>query len=162
MGKIMLTRREMLAAGSAAWMSFKPAFAKGKARLGGAPAAFSIRARATRAGSKPFDLAEHCHSLGLAGIVTSLGSEDVKTFRQRTEAYNLQVVLNTPLPRAESDLEAFDAAVVKCKEAGAVALHAAMTARRYEQFDSLADFKRSFEQNQKTVALAEPDRKSVV
>src|SRR5262245_9538607 len=148
--KSILTRRQILALTALA--PLRAAFAQTKAKLGGAPTAFSVRARSQRGGAKPFDILEHCHSLGLVGVETSLGRGDVKPFRQKAESYNLQVVLNTPLPRGENDVEAFDTAVAKCKEAGAIALHAAMTARRYEQFDSLEAFQKSFEQNQKVVA----------
>ena len=155
-----MTRRQVLAAAgsAAAWMAL-PARAEGKTRMGGTPTGFSLRARAGRQGGKPFDILEHCHNLGLGGVETALGSttpDAVKAFRQKAEGYNLPVILNTQLPRNEGDVAAFDARVSGCKEAGAVALHAAMTGRRYEDFSSLDAFKKSFEQNQKTIALAEP------
>ena len=53
-------------------------------------------------------------------------------------------------------LEAFETQVKAFKEAGAVAFHAAMTGRRYEDFDSLEPFRQMFEQCQKSVELAEP------
>jgi L-ribulose-5-phosphate 3-epimerase UlaE len=68
----------------------------------------------------------------------------------------MRVVFNVPLPRKREDIEAFDTGVKAAKESGAMALHAALTQRRYEQFDSLEDFKKSFEQNQLSVRLAEP------
>ena len=37
-----------------------------------------------------------------------------------------------------------------------MALHAALTQRRYEQFDTFDAFRKSFEQNQMSVSLAEP------
>jgi sugar phosphate isomerase/epimerase len=60
------------------------------------------------------------------------------------------------LPNTEADLPAFDAGVKAASQIGAFGLHAALTPRRYEQFDSFDAFKTSFEKNQKTVALAEP------
>lgn len=68
----------------------------------------------------------------------------------------MKIILNTPLPKSASDVGQFDTAVAACKEAGASALHAAMTARRYEQFNTLAEFKENYAQCQKTVELAEP------
>jgi sugar phosphate isomerase/epimerase len=127
--------------------------------MGGAPTAFSQRMRAARQEGKPFDIVEHCHGLGLGGLETSLSSlqpDAVQKFRQRVEAYNMRVFLNAPLPRTQGDVGAFDAAVKAAKEAGAMGLHAAMTARRYEQFDSFDAFKTNFERCQQSVTLAEP------
>ena len=53
-------------------------------------------------------------------------------------------------------MAAFETQVKAYKEAGAVMFHAAMTGRRYEDFDALEPWKQMFEQCQKTVALAEP------
>jgi sugar phosphate isomerase/epimerase len=68
----------------------------------------------------------------------------------------MRVIFNVPLPRKKEDVEAFDTQVKVAKEAGAMALHAALTPRRYEQFDAFEAFKKSFEQNQLSVTLAEP------
>jgi len=46
--------------------------------------------------------------------------------------------------------------VKTAKEVGAISLHAAMTQRRYEEFNDFATFKASFENNQKCIAMAEP------
>lgn len=124
--------------------------------MGGAPTAFSLRSRADRAG---FDMVEHCHRLGLGSAQTRLPSNDpaaVKAFRQRVEAYEMRVVLNTPLPREPGDVAVYDAAVAACKEAGAVALHAAMTQRRYEEFQTFETFKAHFDRCQRSIELAEP------
>jgi len=61
-----------------------------------------------------------------------------------------------PLPRTADDVERYDAGVKAAKDAGGYDMHAALTQRRYEQFDNMADFQKSFEQNRKSVALAEP------
>jgi hypothetical protein len=37
-------------------------------RMGGTPTAFSVR---SRRGGKPFDIVEHCHSIGLGGVQTN-------------------------------------------------------------------------------------------
>jgi 3-oxoisoapionate decarboxylase len=158
-----MTRRELLTAGAASTLvALNPAIAQEpapKAVLGGSPTAFSVRARAARRNNERFDIIEHCHQLGLGGAESILSlptPEVVKSIRQKIDAYNMAVVLNTPLPKSESDVAQFDTAVAACKEAGAVALHAAMTQRRYEQFDSLPAFQFNFAQCQKSVALAEP------
>lgn len=160
-----MTRREMLGTGVAStFMMLKPALGNvdsptEKALLGGSPTTFSLRAKAARQSNQQFDIIQHCHELGLAGAESFLRSpapEQVKAIRQKVDAYNMVVILNAPLPKTESDVANFDTAVAACKEAGASALHVAMTQRRYEQFDSLAAFKANFAQCQKSVSLAEP------
>jgi sugar phosphate isomerase/epimerase len=157
----MLTRRQMLAAaGSAAWLSQSGLRAEPLTRrMGGAPTAFSLRARAGRDGKQPFDIVEHCHRLGLGGIETHQPPATLdaqKAFRDKLESYQMRVVFNVPLPRKKEDIDAFDTGVKAAKDSGAMALHAALTPRRYEQFDSFDAFKKSFEQNQQSVSLAEP------
>jgi len=66
------------------------------------------------------------------------------------------VTFDIPLPRTADDVERYDAGVKAAKDAGGYDMHAALTQRRYEQFDNMADFQKSFEQNRKSVALAEP------
>ena len=127
--------------------------------MGGTGSAFGIRSRAGRGGGKPFDIIEHCHSIGMGGVQTNPPSTDpaeIKKFRQRLEAYNMHLVCDPRLPRQESDLATFETQVRVYKDAGAVVFHAAMTGRRYEEYDALEPFKQAFEQHQKTVALAEP------
>ncbi|MBV8817468.1 MAG: hypothetical protein JO022_03870, partial [Acidobacteriaceae bacterium] len=157
-----MTRRQLLSTAVSAPALFSTAkklSADSKPVLGGAPTAFSLRMRAARQENKPFDILEHCHQLGLTGVETMLPSKDpaaIKAFRQKAEQLNLRVILNAPLPKSQTDVAAFDSAVQACKECGAIALHAAMTARRYEQFDNFPAFKKNFEQNQLSVSLAEP------
>ena len=163
-----MTRRHMLAAaacvpgGIPALLSRLQAAttnSQGKRGLGGAPAGFGQRTRANNQATPPVDWLDYCHSLGLGGVETRLPSNDpdaVRKFRQKLEAYNMRAILSIPLPKTEADLPAFDVAVKAAHEAGAYGLHAAMTQRRYEQFNSFEAFKADFERCQKTVALAEP------
>jgi len=159
-----MNRRELLSAAGAAsaFLALRPAFAdmpEGKGRLGGSPTCFAVRMRSVPRADRAMAIIEHCHQLGLTGAESFLTSTDpqaVKAMRQKVEAYNMLIVLNTRLPKEESDVSSFDAAVAACKEAGAIALHAAMTQRRYEQFDSFEEFKTNFAQCQRTIALAEP------
>ena len=128
-------------------------------RMGGTPSAFALRSMASRKSPAQFDMIEHCHSIGLAGVQANPPSTDpeaLRQFRQRLEKYNMHLVCDPRLPRQESEVEAFDAQVRAFKEAGAAAFHAAMTGRRYEDFDRLEPFKQLFEQCQRYVALAEP------
>ena len=65
-------------------------------------------------------------------------------------------MFNIRLPNTENDLPAFESAVKNAKAVGAHGVHAAMTGRRYEVYSALDAYQKSFEQNQKQVALAEP------
>lgn len=159
----MMTRREILAAGAASVLvplnSTNAKAASEKAVLGGSPTAFSVRAKAAKQNNQVFDVVEHCHQLGLAGAesgIFSAAPEAVKSMRQKIDSYGMTVIVNIPLPKSEGDVAAFDTAVAAAKEAGVAGLHAALTARRYEQFDSLAAFKTNFAQCQRSVELAEP------
>jgi sugar phosphate isomerase/epimerase len=161
----MMTRREILAAAGSvsACLPLKPAAAqmalRPMANMGGAPAGFPMRSRAAREGNRPFDFLEYCHGAGFGVLETRLPSTDpaeVKKLRQRLDSYNMRVILDVPLPRAEGDVATFDTALKAAKDAGAVSLHTAMTQRRYEQFDTLDAFKKDFDRCQKTISLAEP------
>ena len=159
-----MTRREILAMAGAgpAWLSATSSLLgaqQGKTRLGATPAAFSARAQGG-GGAKPFDIVEHCHQISLGGVQTSLLAIDIDTaraLRKRVEGYGMQLVLAVPqLPGEESQLYRFDNALKGCTAAGAYCLHAAMTSRRWEQFDSIEAFRRGFERSKSTIALAEP------
>ncbi len=160
-----MTRRQMLGtAGSAAalwsWSSSPARAEETQMRnMGGAPAGFPARSRAAREANKPFDFVEHCHNLGFGIVETRLdstGPEAVRKFRQKVEAYHMRLILEARLPRDAGAVEDFDAWVKTAKDAGAMALHAAMTQRRYEQFDTFQAFKENFERCQNTITLAEP------
>jgi sugar phosphate isomerase/epimerase len=161
-----MTRREMLAAATgaaSALLSLKPGWAQPSVKpmrnMGGAPAGFPVRTRAARGGAKPFDFVEYCHSLGFGVVETRLQATDPESFkalRQKVEGYNMRLILDVGYPRDEAGVAAFEAGVKGAKECGAFSLHAAMTARRYEEFNTFDEFKASFERNQKSIALAEP------
>lgn len=127
--------------------------------LGGAPTGFGLHLRAAREAHQPADLVDLCHQLGLGGVETRLPGADgdtIPAFRERLERYRIRLILDVPLPRDSGDVERFDAAVRSGTEAGAYSLHAAMTQRRYEEFDTFAAFRAKFEQCQRQIELAEP------
>jgi sugar phosphate isomerase/epimerase len=164
-----MTRRSLLqAAGAAsAFLSARTASAqmpKQMPNMGGAPAGFPIRMRGGRGGggggggTSP-DFVEHCRTLGVGVVETRLPSTDpeaIKALRTKIENYHMRLILDVGYPRDEAGVAAFDAGVKAAKECGAVSLHAAMTARRYEYLSSLDGFKQDFEKCQKSIALAEP------
>jgi len=125
--------------------------------LGVAPAGLPIRSRAGRGGTIKYDYIEHCHDLGVGVIETrAIAPEQAQSFRQKMEAYHMRAIADVPLPRDEAGVAQFDAQVKAAKDAGIIGLHAAMTGRRYEDFDSFEAFKENFDRCQKTVQLAEP------
>jgi sugar phosphate isomerase/epimerase len=171
----MISRRQVLAmAGAAPFLSALqiqaraqtapqaaevPVGARNFPRLGGTPTAFVQRMMASKGAAKPFDIIEHCHNLGLAGVQTNPPSNDpdaVKGFRQRLENYDMHLICDPRFPRQESEVVAFEAQIKAFKEAGAAACHAALTGRRYEDFASLEPFKQMFEQCKKSIELSEP------
>ena len=152
----MLTRRRLLAA--AAFAPFAAA-TETRSQLGAAPTGFTARRAAGLKSGKPMDMLAYCHSLGLSGAETTLPNADTATvlaMRTQVETFGIRVVLNTPLPKGSGDLAKFDASVKACRDCGAIAIHAAMTQRRYEQFETFEAFKTNFQQCQKSVELAEP------
>jgi len=131
----------------------------GYKRMGSTLTAFILHFMASRGSETPFDMVEHCHGMGLAGVEMSPPSTDpeaIKKFRQQLERYNMHLVCNLRLPREKGDVADFDAQAKTYKEAGTAAFRAAMTGRRYEDFDQFEPFKQLFEQCKKSAELAEP------
>jgi sugar phosphate isomerase/epimerase len=123
-------------------------------RMGMTPAGFPFRTRVAG-----FDMVDHTHSLGVGSVETRLSeptADAVRALRQRLDTYGMRAVLDVRLPKTESDVPLFETLVKAGKDAGAVCLHAAMTGRRYEDFDTLAAFQASFAKNRQSVTLAEP------
>ncbi|HXJ40633.1 MAG TPA: TIM barrel protein, partial [Bryobacteraceae bacterium] len=177
-----MTRRDMLtAAGSAALVSqFAGSAAaeaipnpKGRLGMGGAPTSFGARRAGGRAGRgslTPVDRAnftpppfsdeflDYCRSLGLGGAEMGNVPADpaeIRRFKDKLQTYDMHVMFNVPLPRNEADVDRFEAGVKTAKELGG-SLHAAMTGRRYEDMKTLEQYKASFANNQKVIALAAP------
>ncbi len=152
-------------------------------RMGGTPSAFGNIMRAMGGGRGPargaagaqapqqgqgaargpaqggFDIVEHCRKIGLAGVQTNPPSTDpneIKKFRERLEKYEMHLVTDPRLPADENDLGRFEAEVIAHKEAGARLFHAALTGRRYEDFDSYEPWRAMFDRIKKQSQLAEP------
>ncbi len=178
-----MTRRDILtAASSAALLSQVAGNAaaepipnpKGKLGMGGAPTSFGAHNASMRAGrpagpnprdpnyvAPPFtdEFFEYCHSLGLGGAEMANVPSDpaaIGKLKEKVQQYNMHISFNVPLPRNEADVPRFEAGVKTAKEIGAWSLHAALTGRRYEDMKTLADYRASFDNNQRMVALAAP------
>jgi sugar phosphate isomerase/epimerase len=133
---------------------------RGRQGMGGSPTAFTARLKANSQATPPVDFIDYCHSLGLGGAELRGGPpttpEEINKLRDKIQSFDMHVIFNIRMPNSEADLPAYDAQVKAASQVGAFGLHAAMTGRRYEQFNTLDAYQKSFEQNQKQVALAEP------
>jgi sugar phosphate isomerase/epimerase len=154
----MLTRRDVLrlAGAGVAAASATPLLAQTPPlrHVGATPAGFPFRTRVPG-----FDMVEYTHARGLSAVQTRMPDptpDATRAFRQRLETYQMRAVLGVRLPQQDSDLPAFDTAIKTAKDVNAVCVHAAMTGRRYEDFDTLAAFQASFARNRQAVTLAEP------
>jgi len=139
-----------------AWLTVAGVSAQPKAlrNMGGEPPGFGHRSRAGG-----FDILEHCHSLGLGAVRMSLPSADpaaARELRRKLERYGMRVIVSLPTPKDKGAVAAYEDMVRAAAEVGAVTTHASFTARRYEEFDTSAAFKESFERHQRSVELAEP------
>jgi sugar phosphate isomerase/epimerase len=161
-----MTRRKILAMAGAAPAWFSAASPLGgaeqqvKTRLGGAPAAFSLRARGG-GGATSFDIVEHSHQIGLGGVQTSIEVMELdgaRELRKRVEGYGMQLILESTGMAGGDDSGYFkvDNSVKICKAAGAYCLHATIGQRRYERFGSLEAFRRDFERTTLSIAHMEP------
>jgi sugar phosphate isomerase/epimerase len=133
---------------------------RGADALADAPPSGAAPGRGAGGGRGPggFDIIEHCHNIGLYGVQASppTDPEALKAFRQKLDSYQMTLICDPRLPQDASGVAAFEAQVKAYKEAGAIAFHAAMTNRRYEEIASPEMFKQRFEQHQKSIALAAP------
>jgi len=153
-----MTRRDILTFVSAAALraTASAQTSPGMRNLGGAPAGFPMWRRTS---GREADFVEHCHSLGFGVVEAGRPPSDpeaIRKLRGRLEQYHMRAIFDVGYPRDENGLAAFEAGVKAAADCGAYSLHAAMTARRYEEFDNFEAFRRSFEHNQKSIELAEP------
>jgi sugar phosphate isomerase/epimerase len=121
--------------------------------MGATPAGFAVR------GHIPgFDIVEYTHALGLSAVQTTVPAtpEATSALKRRLESYEMRAVFGVHLPRDTGDVPAFETTIQRAKDLNAVCVHAAMTGRRYEDFDTLAAFQSSFARSHKSVTLAEP------
>ena len=98
---------------------------------------------------------EHCHTLGAAGIQAPING-DLKQIRNRADQTGMYIEAMVSLPR-DSDASAFEEALQKAQEVGAVALRSAcLGTRRYETFSTLADWQHFVSESHKCVEAALP------
>ncbi|MCC7175770.1 MAG: sugar phosphate isomerase/epimerase [Bryobacterales bacterium] len=110
-------------------------------------------------GQGGFDIIEKCRQMGMGGVQTNPPSTDpaeIKKFRARLESLDMHLICDPRLPKDASGLAEFEAQVVAYKEAGARSFHAAITGRRYEEYDSIEPWKAEFDRIKKQSQLVEP------
>ena len=137
----------------------------GNRRLGIADYSYNIRLRAERSGAvksglaEPMTLLEHCHEIGAGGVQMNVGIRDelyTRKLREKAQSYQMFVEGSASLPKDQSDVERFDAAVRTAKDSGATVVRFAIGGRRYEQFSEAGQFRAFAERARNGLQLAEP------
>jgi sugar phosphate isomerase/epimerase len=103
---------------------------------------------------------EYAHSIGAAGVQVTIGQRDAdytRKLRERWEGWNMFLEAQASLPTDESAIARFTAEVEAAKAAGAIVMRTAMlSGRRYETFNTAADFETFRAKSWKSLTLAEP------
>ena len=135
------------------------------AKLGIADFALAIRRRAERAGivpkrlGSPLDYLKYCQAMGAGGVQCNIGQpdeSDIRKIRSYLESNNMFIVGTARLPREASDAERFGATLYAAKRAGAKVVRVAIGGRRYEDYDTLEQYKAFARRAWKSLQLAEP------
>jgi hypothetical protein len=96
---------------------------------------------------------DYCHELGAGGVQTTIRTEAgfSRQMRAKVEEFGMYLEGQIGLPRAEQDIEVFEAKVHAAKDAGATVLRTAcLGGRRYETFkdaEGFSEFARKAEQS---------------
>jgi len=139
-------------------------------RLGICTDSYALRFRANKDGgqdkerfTEPLGFLDHCHRLGAGGIQMEIGRQYegyAARLRRQAETYGMFVEGSAGLPRDQSDLERFEAEVVASKNSGVtvirVLLSSRASGRRYEAFNTAAEFHDACERGRRMLELAEP------
>jgi len=174
----MYNRREALLSitgAAAAVVLSKPVWAQASpesksGRLGICTDSYALRFRASRDGgqdkerfAEPLGFLDHCHRLGAGGIQMNIGPQYegyAVRLRRQAETYGMFVEGSAGLPKDQSDLERFEAEVVASKNSGVTVIRVLFpsrgTGRRYEAFNTAAEFHEACERGRRMLELAEP------
>lgn len=126
--------------------------------------AFRWQAKKASAIYPPFtdalQLLKHAHQIGAGGIQTVVNGwspELSKSIRQYTEQHDLFIEASIALPKSSSEVDIFEANIVRAKEAGCdITRTVCLNGRRYENFHSLDEFKAFKKQSLNSISLALP------
>jgi sugar phosphate isomerase/epimerase len=106
-----------------------------------------------------YDFLEYCSSLGAGGIQTGLDSLDpayLDKLRRRTSELGMYLEVIVSLPQGHDSAD-FERQVAAAERAGAQCLRSAcLSGRRYENFQSLDQWKDFVTESHKRIALAVP------
>ncbi len=135
-------------------------------RFGVAEASYFLRSYGKAKSEKipPFadalEMIVHCNSLGFKGAQINVRNWDTdfaKKVRASCDQLNFFLEGQIGLPKSQDDLERFEKAITTGKEAGATIFRTAcLSGRRYETFNSLAEFNTFQEESIASIRLAEP------
>ncbi len=109
--------------------------------------------------SNPVNFLEHCRRLGAGGVQISIPAGDeayLAKLRRQAEACGLFIEASGSLPRTDSDVASFEAAVRAAKSAGAAVMRIPIGGRRYEQFDSAQGYRTFAQRADDSLARAAP------
>ena len=107
----------------------------------------------------PLAYLKYCHELGAGGVQCNIGEPDeseTRAIRNYLETNNMFIVGSMGLPRQASDVERFGARLQAAKRAGATVARVAIGGRRYEQFDTLEQYKAFARRSWQSLQWAEP------
>lgn len=102
-----------------------------------------------------YELLEHCHALGAAGMQAPLNG-DLAKLRARAEELEMYIEAWAPMPQS-GDAVAFEQALKDAKAVNAVAIRTAcLGTRRYETFSSFVDWQHFVSQRTQSIEAALP------
>lgn len=103
---------------------------------------------------------EYAHSIGAGGVQVTIGQRDAayaRKLRERCGTWDMFLEAQSSLPSDESGVPRFTAEVASAKAAGATVMRTALlSGRRYETFNTAADFDAFRAKACKAITLAEP------
>ncbi len=126
----------------------------------------NIRRKWMRAQKPAFDLFEpltflkHCQSLGTGGMQANLGglkADEIRKLRDFAEQHNLFIDAIVSLPKDKADLSRFEIDIAVARDVGVQAARTTMIpGRRYEQFQTLEEFREYEQRGRAMLELAAP------
>jgi sugar phosphate isomerase/epimerase len=147
-----MTRKQFLLTSLAA--AARPLWAMPRCEMGVATTCYMTVWRP----SDTYEFLEHCQALGAGGIQAFLSSTDagyVKKLRARAEQAGMYLEFMIAMPK--EDTSAFEATVKAAKEAGGLCVRAnCMPGRRYENIDTLEEWRRLNVEARKAIDRALP------
>ncbi len=108
----------------------------------------------------PIHFLEHARSRNAGGIQIPIGVREksyTKQIREKIERWSMDLDAAGGLPKDNNDLDHFDNVVKTAKECGATVLRTVMIpGRRYEEYETLQEFKKFYNRGRKAVERAAP------